>query len=183
MTEFFTDRFREALEVTFRYEGGWADDADDPGGRTMMGITEATWKLWQPVLGLEAKDVSQVTHEDASLIYWHGYWLEGGCDHIPWPVALVHFDSCVNLGTRRSIKFLQGVVGVAADGVMGPVTGEAVRLAPPAALIDDMLARRRQLHLSKAMKHRERRKFLLAWMTRCENLRAQAIKRLPTRLP
>jgi len=53
-------------------------------------------------------------------------------------------DFGVNSGPSRSIKGLQTVVGVPADGVIGPLTLEAVRKADPLKIVDDLYAYRMQ---------------------------------------
>jgi Glycosyl hydrolase 108 len=40
------DRFEPCLEFTLREEGGYVDDAADPGGAANMGITLATYREW-----------------------------------------------------------------------------------------------------------------------------------------
>jgi lysozyme family protein len=46
---------------------------------------------------------------------------------MPWPVSLVHFDACVNMGVTQAARFLQRSVGAEPDGRIGPKTLEALR--------------------------------------------------------
>jgi lysozyme family protein len=63
-------------------------------------------------------------------------------DRLPAGVALVVFDAAVNSGPDRAARWLQAVLGVATDGVIGPVTMAAVHAADPARVIRDFSARR-----------------------------------------
>jgi lysozyme family protein len=48
----------------------------------------------------------------------------------------------VNSGVRQAVRWLQRAVGVADDGVIGPVTLAAVRERDPQALAANMLGQR-----------------------------------------
>lgn len=69
----------------------------DAGGRTRYGIAEKynpdLWKNGPPSL------------EDAKRAYINRYWIEGGCDALPYPMDIAMFDCCVNpgLGAARTI--------------------------------------------------------------------------------
>ncbi len=39
--------FERALSLVLKHEGGFADHPADPGGATMMGITQATLAQWR----------------------------------------------------------------------------------------------------------------------------------------
>ena len=52
------------------------------------------------------------------------------------------FDAAVNSGAGRAAKWLQGVVGVDADGAIGPKTMKAVQEFDAKALIEDYSKRR-----------------------------------------
>lgn len=113
-----------------RYEGGYGWDAADSGGPTKYGITcydlaeflhqKMTSKAaWAP----RVKAMSLATADE---IYRKKYAtacqfdsLNSGCD-------CVVLDFGVNSGSSRSIKYSQRIVGVAADGVLGPVTLKAI---------------------------------------------------------
>src|SRR5690606_25467387 len=44
------------------------------------------------------------------------------CDALPWPLALVTFDSAVNAGQGTAARWLQRALGVQADGIIGKHT-------------------------------------------------------------
>ncbi|OXE35030.1 MAG: hypothetical protein CGW95_16400, partial [Phenylobacterium zucineum] len=63
----------------------------------------------------------------AKAIYKRDYWDRAQCDKLPSDVSFQVFDTAVNSGIGQSIRFLQRAVGVADDGVVGPLTMAAIK--------------------------------------------------------
>lgn len=119
--------FDAAMVTLTRWEGGWSDHADDPGGLTRYGVTLKTMKRNRIDLDGDGKvtrnDLRQLTPEIAEQriykpLYWDAVW----GDKLPPVAAILTFDAAVNQGPRRAIRFLQKAVGATVDGVMGPET-------------------------------------------------------------
>lgn len=109
--------------VIDRLEGG-AQLVTDSGGLTRFGISRKA----HPTV-----DVEHLTREGALAIYARDYWAPvWGDEHEPG-LALALFDAAVNQGVAVAIKQLQAVLGVAADGRMGPATVGAARRYLPAS--------------------------------------------------
>ncbi len=70
------------------------------------------------------------------------------CNELPDGVNLMLFDFGVNAGPRVAVKAMQEVVGVTADGSVGPVTLAAVGRFPPQKLVCAMAERRLQFYRS-----------------------------------
>lgn len=136
-----TGNFEACLRQVLRHEGGWSDHPDDPGGATMKGVTLATYRQFK---GREASKVELRAISDAELraIYRRGYWDRVRGDDLPAGLDLVAFDGAVNSGPAQGAKWLQRALGVADDGVVGPVTLAAARAADRPAAIRDACARR-----------------------------------------
>ncbi len=113
--------FLPYLRRILEYEGGFVDDPHDPGGRTKYGISE---KAYPNV------NIDELTLNDAADIYWRDYWLAAKCQDLPPLLRYLHFDTAVNMGVRRAVKFLQQAVRVEDDGIFGPVTMKAVETTP-----------------------------------------------------
>lgn len=126
--------FAVCLPVILASEGGWSDNPADPGGATMKGITLATYQRYVP--DATADDLRNIPDDEVELIYEDGYWKPIDGDSLPDGVDLVTFDFAVNAGPRRAATMLQQAVGVAADGVIGPITLAAVQRAPAPTTID-----------------------------------------------
>ena len=128
------DMFPQALKMVLHHEGGWADHPADPGGATMKGVTLATFSkhLGRPA---SKDELRAIKDEHLHEIYKKGYWDKASCDAMPAGVDLVVFDMAVNGGPGRAAKWLQEVVGVTADGAIGPGTMKAVLAEDPAELV------------------------------------------------
>ncbi len=164
--------FLDALPVTLRFEGGYVNDPDDPGGATNKGITQKTYNAWTRSKALPPKAVRGITTDEVEAIYHRDYWLKGKCDALPWPASLAHFDACVNHGPRNAAKLLQRAAGVTDDGKIGPVTLAAVAdMARASALVNLMLWKRLEFYEAIARRRKASRKFLLAWLSRVNHLR------------
>jgi lysozyme family protein len=128
------DRFGACLPLILKHEGGYVDHPADPGGATNLGITHATLAAWRgkPVT---KQDVRNLTVTEAAAIYRARYWDAVRGDELPAGVDLAVFDFAVNSGPGRAIRTLQGVLGVAQDGALGPVTMAALAKAPGKATV------------------------------------------------
>ena len=89
--------FETALKFVLKWEGGYSNDPNDPGGETKYGISKRSY----PEL-----DISKLTLKQAKEIYYQNYWLKIGCDELPYPFNIVVFDTAVNMGRRRAMEFL-----------------------------------------------------------------------------
>lgn len=107
-----------ALLLSPDVEGGYSNDPLDPGGETNWGISKRSY----PEL-----DIRMLRREDAVKIYERDFWIPLRCPELPPALAIVLFDSAVNQGVRPAIEMLQASLGVAVDGLMGPVTVTAAR--------------------------------------------------------
>lgn len=87
---------------TLEYEGGYTNDAADPGGPTNWGITIADARMyWKK--NATAADVKAMPKSVAIDIYRDKYWAKMGCDDDPPGVDFATFDYGVNSGTGRAI--------------------------------------------------------------------------------
>ena len=125
--------FAAALSAVLLHEGGWANNPKDPGGATMKGVTLATYRRYRP--GATKEQLRNISDEELRTIYRDGYWDEVRGDDLPSGIDFATFDFAVNSGPSRAAKFLQRVLGVTQDGVIGPVTLSAAQSANPEAVI------------------------------------------------
>lgn len=157
--------FKRSLRFVRRWEGGWSDHKDDPGGATQYGITLATYTAWRRSQGLpdpSADDLRAITEEEVEAIYQQNYWDACRCDDLPPPIALVVFDMAVNAGPSRSARLLQEALGVKVDGIIGPETLAAARAADPQKAAAEFTARRALYYASLSTFST----FGLGWMRR-----------------
>lgn len=132
-----TGNFLRCCAFTLTQEGGFCDVQGDPGGYTNHGVTMAELSA---ALGRQATvdDVRALTDAQAEAIFLPRYWVPVAGDNLPAGVDLMTFDAGVNIGPGTSVRLLQALVGVTADGIIGPDTLAAVVLREPSWLISGL---------------------------------------------
>jgi len=141
--------FDKAIAYTLRHEGGHVFDPKDPGGETRFGISKRSY----PKI-----DIKNLRLAEAVYLYRVDFWVRPKFNKITVPtIATKVFDLGVNTSPRRAAKMLQRAVNqvcggeipaqrrsswrqkmarlfkgttLAVDGLIGPITIEAVALCP-----------------------------------------------------
>lgn len=134
-------RFDNCLKHVLAHEGGFVEHPNDPGGATNLGITKDTWERWvgHPV---SVDVIRALTVDDVTPVYREKYWDRAKCGALPVGMDYCVFDTAVNSGPGRAIKFLQETVGTTPDGVLGPLTLKALTDMNPRDAIDQYCYRR-----------------------------------------
>lgn len=130
------------IKNLIRREGGFVDHPADRGGPTNYGITQQTLSEHR---GYEVTvdDVRNLTEEEAWDIYVERYINDPNFHQIAHPALLVLiFDCAVQHGQVRAAMWLQQAAGVNDDGMVGPVTLDAVNSQPGEQLYRRVLADR-----------------------------------------
>jgi len=108
------------------HEGGYVDNPRDPGGATNQGVTQGTYNAYRKRTGRAYQSVRKLTAMERDTIYRLQYWDKLACDDLPSGVDYAVYDFGVNSGVNRSAKYLQKIVGVKQDGIIGLQTLAAV---------------------------------------------------------
>lgn len=148
--------FDRALAFTLKWEGGYSNDPQDPGGETKYGISKRAF----PDL-----DIKNLSESDARSIYRGLYWDKIRGDSLPLPVALATLDFAVNSGVKRAATYLQWTVGAARDGRIGPKTLASVHRREPLTVAKELIQRR--LHFLIRIPGE---RFDRGWINRCVEL-------------
>ena len=110
-------RFIDCLTVTLGYEGGFSNDAGDPGGATNLGIELQEWNKWKESHGEPDSSVEDfaksLTEQDVEPISLQNYWMKVNDGSLPPPVDMAAFDSAVNLGVWEGLKYLAETENIA----------------------------------------------------------------------
>lgn len=166
-------RFLECLDgFTLLWETGrYTNHPKDPGGATRWGVIQRTYSAWLKQKGLRPRSVQGITREEVIGVYWDVVWLAGRCDLLPPPVDLAHFDNCTLF--KRPTQILQACVDnegdLLTDGVLGPVTFEAVLQWDPARLATLITAARFGYHV-RSLDQATNRTFIEGWVDRAHDL-------------
>lgn len=160
------DAYGEAVKLTARFEGGWYDGSQphDPNP-TMKGVTQKTYDEYRDRSSLPRRSVREITEGELRVIY-RSYWTAVGADRLPGPVAVAVFDHGFNAGPAMGRRILQRALGVADDGIIGPVTIRALDRADPKALFYRVQAERLAHYRSIAAAKPALRPALLSWVGR-----------------
>lgn len=129
-------RFDDALAHVLEMEGGYSNDPHDPGGPTNFGIRLKVFARWagENLTPQNRADLVRrlkvISPETVRNIYFARYWQLARCSDLPNGLALMHFDTAVNQGVSRAVRWLQTAVGTDVDGEIGPLTLKAVKRTP-----------------------------------------------------
>lgn len=166
--------FENAIDHTLRWEGGYVNHPNDPGGATNRGIT---WKVFQKyalsLLGIlpTLDALKNLTVEQAKIIYKNVFWDGIDADYIQsQEVANIYFDGFVNMG-NNAIRLMQEVLrsmgfAIAADGIAGPKTLAALNAANPGELYMRYKDARVEYYIELADKKPSLAVFLKGWLNR-----------------
>jgi lysozyme family protein len=163
-----------ALTFVLRWEGGFVDHPDDPGGRTNQGVTQKVYDQWRARQGQPVRDVKQIGNAEVQAIYASDYWLPPRCDRLWTPLDLVQFDTAVNMGVGRAVRFLQAAAGCGVDGDFGAGTERAVAQCDAGNLVVAYCQRREAFYRGLVQKNPKLGVFLKGWLNRLNSLRKEA---------
>ena len=102
-----SDNFERCLAITLKWDGGYSNNPDDPGGPTMRGIIQREYDSWRKRQGKRTRPVRQIEESELQTIYRDQYWDAMNCDDLPAGFDLCVFDAAVNSGTGRARQWLQ----------------------------------------------------------------------------
>lgn len=166
----YSAAFTHAVDFVLSAEGGYVNDAHDPGGETKYGISQRAYP---------ATSIATLTEDDARFIYHRDYWMKMRCEEMPPKAAICAFDAAVNQGRRHSTKLLQRAVRVKTDGRLGPITIAAIGRANPEQLVLDLLSHRLRSYAFT----RNARRYMRGWSRRVLDLHAHTLQPMPNPRP
>lgn len=133
------------LPETLSYEGAFTKDPRDPGNWTGGKVDKGTLRGTNKGIAAASYptlDIEHLTDKQIAEIYDVKYWRPIRGDDLPIGIDLTTFDYGVNSGPSRSAKDLQRVLGVTADGAIGPQTLKAAIVADARSVVKAHCARR-----------------------------------------
>ncbi len=153
------DLFELAIKVVLSHEGGYVNDPTDSGGETKFGISKRSYP---------ALNISSLTIEQAKNIYKRDFW-----DKQPYksiadaPIAIKGFDAAINMGASSANKCLQQAVGnLKEDGVLGPISLDAINSEEPEALLSAFKGKLADYYKSLVVLHPKNERFINGWLRR-----------------
>ena len=129
-------------EILGREGSKYTNDPADKGGPTKFGITQKTLSDYrgQPVT---PEEVARLTEPEARSIYFQLFVRGPGFQKIiDEQLMALAVDCAVNHGRSRCVKWLQAIAGVTQDGVLGPMTADAINRMDARTVYRRLLAQR-----------------------------------------
>lgn len=143
-------RFQKLHEFIKRWEGGFVNHPDDPGGATNMGVTIGTLAEWRGAK-VTVEDVRNLSRAEADNIFRANYYSASRCGEMPERMAMVVYNCSVLSGRKRAVEFVQEAFNslgllvdgkpLVVDGVLGRMTMSAIRGADPSILAEAFMDR------------------------------------------
>lgn len=158
------------------YEGGFVNDPLDRGGATNMGVTISTWKrVGYDKDGdgdIDVDDLRRLTREDVvERVLRPHYWNR-------WQANLIVSQSIANTlvdwvwaSGINGIKIPQRLLGVTADGIVGPKTLQALNSRDSRKFFEQIQSERRAFVENIVKRDPSQRRFLGGWLRRIDAIR------------
>lgn len=127
------EQFLIFIDRILSNEGGYVNDPQDPGGETNWGISKRSYPQ---------EDIKNLTRDEAISIYWRDFYVVLGADQMAPAIGYQLLDSAINSGITPTIRLLQRALGVADDGVFGPVSRKALAQASESDIVMKFVAHR-----------------------------------------
>jgi lysozyme family protein len=162
------------------FEGStYENDPTDMGGCTKFGIILGTLKEYHYDTNKDGvftcDDVKALTLEDAKIIYKKMFWDYFKADDIKnQSLAEYIVDGAINMGRGTIAKYVQTILGVTSDGVVGSKTLEAINNFDQKDLYDKLKARRTEKYNKIVENNPSQKKFIKGWMNRVNCINYQA---------
>ncbi|WP_436516655.1 glycoside hydrolase family 108 protein [Ekhidna sp. To15] len=169
-----TPNFEFAFSRTMGNEGGFIlhKNEGDRGGWTFAGIAENFWPDWEGwALVKSGQEDDPIVTRLVKEFYKKNFWDKMRLDQVENKIVCYNlFDFGMNTGHKRAVRYAQQVLGLIADGIIGPKTIGALNSL-------DSLEKQEEFELKYAMakiyrytsivKHnRTQGKFLYGWIRR-----------------
>jgi lysozyme family protein len=173
--------FELAWPTVLRHEGGYCNNSNDAGGPTKYGIS-LRWLKGQGLLGdvnhdmvVDIRDIQALTVEDAGGFYRSKWWDKYGFGRVlDQTIATKLFDTAVNVGTPRAVRFAQeaafalGAITATVDGQLGPQSVAAINAqqGSPLLLLHRMQDLQATYYRQLAESNPRLAEFLTGWLAR-----------------
>lgn len=168
--------FEKAIAKVLSHEGGYVWAEHDSGGETNFGITDKLDGLIDRMADVDGDGdgdvlIFNLSKDQAKQIYKREFWNKMQGDLInDQQVANIVFDAFVNSG-KVALKQLQQVIGVDADGSIGPKTLNTLNYASPMLVFNSFKDARIRFYKSLVDRKPTQKKFLKGWLNRINSFK------------
>lgn len=161
--------------IIFLWEGGWADNKNDRGGKTNMGVTLATWKSCgydkDGDGDIDADDLRVITQNDVVNLLRVHYWGRWKADQIRCQSLANILVDWVWASGKWGIIIPQRLLNVTADGKVGPITLATLNQVNPKAFFEILKAERIKFCQDLCKNNPSQNVFLKGWINRINDFK------------
>ena len=174
--------FEAAHRFVEKWEGGWSDDAKDPGGATKYGVSLRFLRSEGIDIDgdgdVDVDDVRAVTKVKAKEIFRKYFWPDDfeKLSQTHPRLAFAAYDTAVNMGLGWAKRFIQRAVGTKEDGVFGPLTWGAIKESSDFIAACYLIDFRRARYEYLVKLNPDLKVFLRGWMNRVNALLVEVSK-------
>lgn len=164
-----------ANNITAAHEGGFQNSPIDTGNYNSLGeLVGTNWginaQVYEAWVGFAPSysDMYNMPLNIAKDIFKARFWDRIKGDQIDNQyVANIFYDGAVNHGVSLMSKFVQRIVGVNDDGVIGPISLNAINnYSPPERLYQEIKEKRIWFYYDIVSRHPSQQVFLQGWLNR-----------------
>lgn len=154
------------------FEGGWSNHPNDKGGQTNMGVTLTTWRVagYDKDLDgdIDADDLRLIDKDDVvNRVMRPMFWDKIKGDEIQsQAVANILLDWAWMSGAKKVIMYVQRMISVKADGIVGPITIKAINDKRPYNLFCQIQNERKDFYDRIVANNPSQKVFLRGWTRR-----------------
>ncbi len=161
---------RDIFKHTLIWEGGAKLHKlkGDSGGWTIYGIAFNYNKEYFKDLA----DFKDTVYDEAAAIAFCKYYLPANVNLVQPLAQIMYFDMAYNLGTRRTIKMMQKLIGVVPDGIIGRKTKEKMYLVS----LEKLTEVRKRRYYRLAENNARLKRFLKGWLNRTNDIEQRSYK-------
>lgn len=164
--------FDAYVPILAKWEGGFVDNPNDPGGATNKGVTLSTYRQY---FGADktVHDLKNISELEWRVIM-RTYWNKALANFISnQSIANIVVDFYINAGTK-GLKAVQNAIGCNADGVVGKRTLAALNAEPQDCVFCKIRKSRIDYYMSLADNNPKMKTFLKGWVNRTNSFEFQS---------
>ena len=166
-----------ALNKILATEGGFQNNPKDDGNYandvligTNRGITPAALANYKNVniATITVDDIKAITEDTAKEIYKQDYYYKPKINTLPEYLQPTVFDMQIHSGSN-AIKILQRIIGVEDDGIIGPITLNALASRP--VTLNEYANERNKFYNNVVKNNPDKKDFIKGWKKRANSYR------------
>ena len=162
--------YRNIIPFIKRFEGGYVNHPNDKGGCTNMGVTISIFRQYYG-RNKTCEDLRKLTEEQWQYIFKKGFWDRIQGDKIECQSVANMIADYVWASGVYGIKYVQKLLGVSADGIIGAKTLLAINSYPSSKELFERIRQRRLDHFDAIVKNNPSQKvFLKGWKRRVNSM-------------